>query len=31
MGVVAAPAFATAKVMFDYPVISYGAPFDPTN
>jgi hypothetical protein len=31
MGVVANPAFANATVMFDYPVISYGAPFDPTN
>lgn len=30
MGVVSNPAFKVADVMFDYPVISYGAPFDPS-
>ncbi len=30
MGVVASPAFAEANVLIDYPVISYGAPFDPS-
>jgi hypothetical protein len=30
MGVVATPAFKEAKVIMDYPVISYGAPFDPS-
>ncbi len=30
MGVVATPAFKEAKVLLDYPVISYGAPFDPS-
>ncbi len=30
MGVVASPAFKEASVMMDYPVMSYGAPFDPS-
>ncbi len=30
MGVVSRPAFAVANAIFDYPVISYGAPFDPS-
>lgn len=30
VGVVATPAFATANVLFDYPTVSYGAPFDPS-
>jgi hypothetical protein len=30
LGVVSTPAFTKADVIFDYPVITYGAPFDPT-
>ena len=30
MGVVARPAFAETNVLMDYPIISYGAPFDPS-